>query len=458
MRAVALRSALPGTLLATLVACSDATTDPARSRDPVGIDATVVAGACDLTAGLAQDAAAYFAPPDAQLGSGLVKDITSACIAGNATAVRAIAIQVLQLVETALNTGRGGDPAAGSSLVNGLLACTASLCDSAAVPQPGALNAVQGIDFAAALSAFGLFAVRTTGTQSALARGAIPFTDFLGLANTAQWGVEVDQPWNLVTFVNPTIVYGAPVLQGGVSLDELGIGDLQYSIDVYPDAGPLLDGALHVSVCFAADVDLPALVVALEARMQREGVVLQEHVPGFCPTSTAQTASVISPVVSLVRKILPASLRSLLRGDTKVRVVGGTPLDFSRFAPIAAATDGTLEFASVVPREVTEGQPLPTIQVLARSGSGTPMEIVDVTLSLKTNRGVPAGAVLKGDTQSPTTEANGVWGIATFPDDGNLLSVGKPGRYLLCANGTLNGFTFAEICTTFHARNANANR
>jgi hypothetical protein len=448
MRAVARRLILPGLLLVGVAGCSDPTQDGAHRGDIIGVDMTVVAGSCDLTAGLAQDASGYFSPTDVQLASGLVKDLTAACNAGNAPIVRTVSILLLNLVETALNSDRGGNPAIGSDFVNAVLACTASLCNSAILP---------GIDFSIALSPFGLFAVRTTGTNSVLARGAIPFADFQGNPNSAQWGVEVDLPWNQVTFVNPTILYGGPVLQAGVSLDELGIGDLQYRMDVFPDAGQFLDGALHVSVCFAADVDVPASSVGLEARMQREGVVLEEHVPGFCPVSTAQTASVISPFVALAKRVLPATLRSVLFADTRVRVVGGTPLDFSRFAPIAAQTDGTLEFVTTPPSVVTEGVPLPTIQVLARSGNGTPMEVVDVTLSLRRNNGVPAGAVLSGDKQSPTREQNGLQGIATFPDDGNLLIVGKPGGYLLCANGILDQFTFEEICAAFHARNANRN-
>jgi hypothetical protein len=189
--------------------------------------------------------------------------------------------------------------------------------------------------------------------------------------------------------------------------------------------------------------------------MQREGVVLEEHVPGFCPTSTAARASLISPFVAIAKRLMPANLSTALFADTKVRVVGGTPLDFSRFIPIAAAIDGFLEFVTQPPPEVTEGVPLPTIMVRARSGNGTPMEIVDVTLSIKTNNGIPAGGVLFGDKQSFTKEASGVQGIATFPDDGSTLFVGKPGRYLLCANGTLNEFTFEEVCVVFHARNAN---
>jgi hypothetical protein len=443
MRAT-LRTVAPAVLLAGLAACSDAGLDPAR-QDIMGVNAAVV-GTCDLTADIAQDASSYFGPTDIQRATGLSKDLASACSNGNGGATKSTAILLLQHLETVLDNGRGGSAVTGSNFVNGLLACAVSLCDSAALP---------GIDFGGALSPFGLFALRTTGTQPVLARGAIPFADFLGNPNSAQWGVEVDLPWNQVTFVNPTILYGGPVLQGGVSLDELGIGDLQYRIDVYPDAGQFLDGAIHVSVCFAADVDLPASIVGLEARMQREGVVLEEHVPGFCPTSTAARASLISPFVAIAKRLMPANLSTALFADTKVRVVGGTPLDFSRFIPIAAATDGFLEFVTQPPPEVTEGVPLPTILVRARSGNGTPMEIVDVTLSIKTNNGIPAGGVLFGDKQSFTKEASGVQGIATFPDDGSTLFVGKPGRYLLCANGTLNEFTFEEVCVVFHARNAN---
>jgi hypothetical protein len=94
------------------------------------------------------------------------------------------------------------------------------------------------------------------------------------------------------------------------------------------------------------------------------------------------------------------------------------------------------------------------IQVRARSGDGTPMELVEVTLSIRGNNGEPAGAILTGDLLSLSRELNG--GIATFPDDDNPVVVGKAGGYRLCVNGNFEGFSFNEVCSSvFNARNPN---
>jgi hypothetical protein len=443
MRTVALTTtALAGlALVFTLGACSEPAA-PALPDDSIAIQASVT-GACDLVGSFASQFESWLGPRD-RIGL-LLQTLSVACGAADQTTVEATAWQLLQVSEEFIDGGSAGDPSLGSLIVNELLACTSSLCSSAAMP---------GIDFTPALGVGGLFAVRDNDMLPAIARDVIPFTDFSGDARTALWGIEVTAPWSVITATNHVLVYGGPVLGNGLTLQELSIGDLQYKLDVFPDMGEFVGDDLHVSACFDGLVDLPSGSVGLEPRMRREGVVLEDYQPGFCPPLPApQSASVLSPLVSLARRILPAAITRRLFLP-KITVVGGTPLDFSRFAPVASLSNGHLEFVSGPDAVVTENQSIGNMKVLAVSGDGTPMEKVLINLYLVTNNGVPAGGILSGDLTSYTQEHNGMWGIASFPDDGPIVTVGKPGGYRVCATGVLAGFTFPDVCSDrFHARN-----
>lgn len=445
-----MRSAAPLGLLAAstlflAVACSDSSqTGPANDDLMAAVN---VPGSCDLLQDLARNTRGWFPQPEQRDASDLVRQIRDACSAGVQTTVTAVSWQVLGMIETLLETGYSGDASVGSSLANELLACTSSLCLTSALP---------GIDFTGAFGGTGLFAVRSGGMLPAIARAAVPFTDPGGNANTALWGVAVDQGWDVVTSANPVLVYGMPTTSGPV-YQELNLGGLRYELNVFPDAGEFLDGALHVGLCFESTVELPIVAGAdSEGRVQRNGVVLENWNPTFCPASGANlsTASLFAPVASVARALVPARFRALfMRGG--VPVIGGTPLDFSIFAPVAANTAGTLEFVTPPPAVVVAGQPIGVIEVRARSGNGTPMERVKVTLSIKTNFGVPAGAEISGDLESYTGERAGEEGIATFPDDGTSVIVGKAGGYRVCADGELSGFTFTQVCYAINARNSN---
>src|SRR5690606_23978397 len=224
---------------------------------------------------------------------------------------------------------------AGSPLVNALLACTSGPCRAADLP---------GIDFLPALGPYGVFAVRRTDEKPAVGHGAAPFTDASGNENTALWGVEVTEAWSAVAGANPVLVYGGP--GGTLALQDVALGNLQFTFDVFPDLGTFPDGLLHVGACFSREIALPHVGgdesrPTLRPRMQREGVLLSTHAPTFCPPEPGR-ASLIGAVASLLEPIAPAAIRGLFRSDLRIRVVGGTPLDFSEFAPVGAHPIGTL--------------------------------------------------------------------------------------------------------------------
>ncbi len=428
-----------------LAACADRQPSaPEATPDGIGPAAAVTTGACSLVRGIASDARSWFSQPEQKVAQGQVQTISSDCKNGDQAAVASDAWGLLRYMETTLEAEHAGDPGVGSSLVNALLGCTTSLCE---VPP----NPV--IPFDGALSSQGLFAVRSGSTTPAIARNAVHFTDIEGTDIAAFWGVEVDQPWSAVTFTDPVIIYGHPVTSNGLPLSEASIGNIQYKLDVYPDAGLFLDGALHVGACFNPEAVYDDGTHPYEPRLQREGVLLETATPGFCGTvyATVQTASVFGSFFALAREYV-APLFGITYATKGAPAVGGTPLDFSRFAPVAANTNGTLQFLTQPDPTPTENQPIGTIRVLAESGAGTPMEKVLVTLSILNNHGVPAGAVLGGTLSTYTEELAGEQGIATFTD----VTVGKPGGYTICATASLAGFTFAQACSNlFNVKNSN---
>jgi hypothetical protein len=438
MRNIATGLALPGSFVLVLALAACVEPPSSFQPDDVAVDpqANVVGAECDLVKGLTTDVRSYFPQPEQRDAQEKMRDLEKACGTGVQETVTGLAGQLLSMAEVVLDDGRGGDPTVGSRMVNGLLACTVSLCNSSALP---------GVDFAASLSdPAGLFAVRFDDTHPAVARGAVPFTDFDGNPNSALWGVEVDPfSWSVVTDANPVLIYGAPAA-GGPALQDVSFGAVSFELNRWPDRGPFEDDALHVGVCYSEEVllphenDNPSLPTLLE-RMQREGTLLSAYVPTFCPPSV-QSASVMGPVLALVRTLLPRPLLALMMTDKRVPHTGGSALDFSTFTPVAANTNGHLELVSGPNSVVTVGESIGVIRVRARSGAGTPIEKVKVTLAVENNSGTPAGAVLSGDVEAFTSEEDG---IATFEN----ASVGKPGGYIICATAELGGFAFERVCT-----------
>ena len=424
-------------LTVVLAACSEAATPPTEAP---GARQAAVAGDCDLLKSMPADARSFFIQPEQKTAQDIIKLIGEGCSAGNQTATTAQSWQLLSLMESVLDQNRAGSPAAGSQLANKLLACTASLCNAAALP---------GINFVPALAQYGLFAVRGNNATDALSRGAQPFVDFQGKSNSARWGVEVDQPWPAITGVPMIVVYGAP--ETTLAVQELHVGNLRYDLKTWPDVA-FAEG-LHVGTCFASEVELPEVAGANPApRMRREGILLETATPGFCPPPV-QSASIFGSFAALARKLLPGAIADNFLAGEKASGVGGTAADFSRFAPVASNANGVVEFVAGPNNVVIAGQSIGVIQVRVRSGDGTPMERALVTLTIRGNNGEPAGADLTGDLTSFTQELNG--GIATFPDNGGApVVVGKAGGYRLCATASQGGFVFGEICSdVFNARN-----
>ncbi|HEU5208627.1 MAG TPA: hypothetical protein VFU06_04380 [Longimicrobiales bacterium] len=403
--------------------------------------------ACDLTRTMIADVRSWFPQPERRDAQETVRSLADACTVGNTTLVTELAVALLGSMEALADAGRGGDALVGSRLANALLACTSGEgCTAAALPD---------IDLSAALSLpAGLFRIYTGDMAApAIARGLVPFVDFDGNQNAALFGVELSGGWSWTAANGGTplvLLYGAPVVEGGLDLLEPGFGGLQYDVKRWPRPGPFVgDDIVHVGACFTSEVTLPhdhETNESAQPRMQREGTLLSAYSPTFCPPGDVpQQASLLGPIATLTRSVLPARWLAML-SDVRTPRVGGSALDFSRFAPVAADAEGRLEMLSGPASVATLGQSIGTIVIRALSGGGTPMERVRVTLYVFGNSGVPAGAVLVGDPSGYTIENDGTVAIAG-------LTINKTGGYTICARGELSGFTFSEACSgLFHVR------
>jgi hypothetical protein len=399
---------------------------------------------CDLTQSLSQDVGSYFPQPERRDARESMRTLDRACKDGDQAGTRDAAHALLDQMEAVLDAGRGGDVVVGARLANGLLACTVSLCTSLQLP---------GLNLAPALGPNGLFAIRSTDTKDALARGTIPFTDPSGTPNSAQWGIEVDQSWAVLLGASPVLIYGAPAGENAIPLKDQSLAGLKFDLNRWPDTGPFDDDLLHVGVCFEEEIPLPhggAHGRSLLERMQREGTLLSAYAPGFCNASPAAFGlanAARGALHALARIVLPQPLRAFVRDDRRAPHVGGSAGDFSIFAAVAADTAGTLEMVSGPNSVVQAGESLGVVRVKAVSGSGTPMERVRVTLAVENNSGEPAGAELFGGTVQYTDEEAG---IATFDN----VWVDKAGGYIICATAELAGFSYERVCSElFHARN-----
>jgi hypothetical protein len=452
MRTTPMSRIVPGLLLLGLlaVACSDRSSPV----DPDGIAPPEAASfahgpACDLTQGIRSDVRDYFpnGSTERQVANGLAQDLQKACSdAGDQNQVTDLATQLLGMVEDILDDGRGGSATVGSRLANRLLACTDSPCSSAHVP---------GLQLVPAMSQYGLFAVRGDDMEPAVAREAFPFIDVEEKANSALWGVEVEEDWSEIMGENPVLVYGAPTGGDGQDVNDIAFGSIAFDLDRWPGEGDFdVDDKLHVGVCFEHGIEETSDEDLLE-RVQRNSTLLTPHQPDFhewCSSNGTQSAlsragSMLASVAAFARNLVVEPLMAMIRDHPGVSSVGGSPQSFSEFTAVAADPQGTLELVKGPNPVVVVGQDIGEIQVRALSGSGTPVERVRVVLSVDNNSGAPAGAFLTGDTEAFTSEEDG---IATFES----VQVNKAGGYIVCATGTLAGFTFEPVCTEqFHARN-----
>ncbi|MDH3225130.1 MAG: hypothetical protein OEO23_15520, partial [Gemmatimonadota bacterium] len=288
-----------------------------------------------------------------------------------------------------------------------------------------------------------------------------------GVANRALWGVETSATsWPDATGIPTILFYGNPTSNGLLNLSEMPFGELALEMESFPDLDGFPGNQVHVGVCFETEITVPHLggdesAPTLAERLQREGTILEPHSVDCAgwESSTAQSSlmSTLGGAVALLgQAFLPQPLAAALMTDRRAPSTGGTPIDFSIFAPVAADPQGRMEWITP-PADGDDDAFLAPIVVQAVTGLGTPIELVHVTLRLIGNEGLPAGASFcePGVSPCPDPEAytletlSGFDPVATF----DTVRIWKPGGYTICAQGSLNGFTFEETCQVVHIKN-----
>ncbi|MCG6986839.1 MAG: hypothetical protein LJF06_01445 [Gemmatimonadetes bacterium] len=411
---------------------------------------------CDAS-NLLSLARSYFSTPQQQTTTDTLKAMQDECAAGQSTNVVAGGWTVLSAIDTIAAAGTGGSADDGASLANGVIQymCQDGVAPGLCTPAPADTDTVALVT-AADLGSEGMFAVRGGDATDVVAHGKVPF----GSGNEAFWGVQVDDIWSTVTSVPTILIYGHP--ETLTTVGDVTIGDLGYRLHTFPRVPGFQDGQLHVGVCYDNPVDLSGDANVL----QRNGTLLQTYVPTFCGQDPPQLAStgvrgaLAGMLAAAGRALLP---QPLLAATLNPPATGGSPIDFSHFAPVAANPAGRLQFVTP-PTDGVNGESLPTFTVEALSGGGTQIERVTIDLYLSTNNGVPAGASFcnsTGTTCSDTTAitvegSDGYHTVATFTG----VTIYKPGGYQLCARAatpvaTPDGasITFQDACATIHVKN-----
>lgn len=458
MQPSAARCALMVATVVVLAACGEPSHPSARAISPLEPSFAKVPNACQ-TGDLASLARSYFSSPEQQTATETLRSMQDACTASDTDGVVAGGWAVLSTIETVVGAGTGGTAMDGAALANGVMmymceAVPSGLC----TPKPATVTSE-------ALGPQGIFAVRSADDITIVAHGAVPFTDFGGSPgsndNSALWGLETSTTWAHATQVPTILFYGTPDIVTSLPVQELSFGDLAFVMHTFPDVPGFKDEELHVGVCYKNPVDLPA--PGLADRLQREGTLLEAYEPG-CDTwwgTTTQTAGLDRALNGLFhfvgRTLLPKSLFAATRPPS----TGGTPIEFSHFAPVAANPSGSLVFVTP-PQDGTAGQPLNPIRVQALSGAGTPVELVKIQLYVEGNQGEPAGATFcNPDGSDPdcatelTREALSGYGTAAEFDNASLW---KAGGYTICAqaistSGSVD-FSFQGTCATMiHIKN-----
>jgi hypothetical protein len=119
-----------------------------------------------------------------------------------------------------------------------------------------------------------------------------------------------------------------------------------------------------------------------------------------------------------------------------------------------ADPSGGVEFTQLPPSIVRGTNTSFPVAVRAGSGGGTAMESVDVRLYVDLNRG--AKVRVQGsfedcsgaNSSTPVNCTGEADGVAAFQ-----IKINQPGVYILCAEGSANGFVFEIACTPrFHVR------
>ena len=292
-------------------------------------------------------------------------------------------LDILVFVENAAKTGPSGAPAAGSALVNALLAC---MNTGASLP----------VDFSQELGPGG-FAVRGGPTD--------PTSPILSRDSLAGIGILPEATWPGV-LGRRALVFGQP--NPAASFNELLVGSAYqwFTLPVLPQVNP---GAI-MGFCVAN--------VAPQLRVERvEG-------------GSAHTLLFLKNASFFLT--CPGGLSVSRPGINVAGPVGGSVKGFSDFGPVDALGIN-LSYLSQ-PSTVQAGAIINPIRLFAQGNGATPLPEVTITMSLVTVSG-------SGALTGTLTKVTDTPGVETYPD----LRVSAPGTYTLLATANLAGYGTVQL-------------
>jgi hypothetical protein len=293
-------------------------------------------------------------------------------------------LDVLVFVENAAKTGVSGTPAAGSSLVNGVLACTN-------------LGATLPLDFTQELGT-GAFAVRGGPSDPT---GPVTSRDSLagiGLQTGATWAGVLGRRALLFGEPDPTATF-----------NELLVGSA-YDWSTLPALPAVNPGAI---MGFCVSNFVPQLRVERVETGGAHTLLFLKNASFFltCPSG-----------------LIASDPSTNLAGP-----VGGSVKGFSDFGPVDAL--GIVPSYLSQPSTVQAGAIItPGVRLLMQGNGGTPLPEVSITISLVTVSG-------SGTLSGTLTKVTDTPGIETFPD----LRVSAPGTYALLATASLTGYATVQL-------------
>jgi hypothetical protein len=387
-----------------IVAC---TQDLAKSPlTPTQAQFSVSPSACSFPT-MRANAAAYFASSGDPVYALL--NAMEHAVANGPAALTSAGFDVLARLGAAADAGSPtvkGTPAQGSAFANSVLACMTV----AGYTGP--------IDFADALGAAGLFAVRD-------GNGKAPVTShLLGTGGVPAFGAEPGDSGNW-PLAGKTLFYGNKLNVANLG-NETPAGDL-FELTTLP-GNLTFTPQIKVGVCELSDPNGRIL----HLHSADPGVILSPAPAlSFCGSSLGSAGSNSSLFASAANRLGSWLAPSLANAATSAFKVGGggTGLvgGLSKIGPVSYTS--TMEWVVKPGNTSRSKNPQFTPVVTVRNGSagGNALEGATITLIVSTNKG---SFTITGNTA--VTDASG---IATFPN----LKISKPGGYTMTAVSELGG-------------------
>jgi hypothetical protein len=381
--------------------------------------------------------------------------------------------EIMKIVETAFYARAGGTPTSGAALVNGVLAC----CIPTGAPftlDPKVLDNGGGFGVRGVLS----------GSSAGVSNTAPVFSrDPVTIRFGSEDGLYVDRP--AIVGVKPRAT--PPSWQNvafGSSISNTFTDDVMlvtsfpsgphphefFELNEAPNLGFQAGSQVDVVVCFTDGESAPPDPHALggdhafEPRVKRNGVLLQTvaDVDGFCGQNVGALAaaedagSALGTLLRLASHVvMPEPLGAMALTDRTSIGFGGGASFFSSFSASNASLNGGLVFTMLPPPVVPSRNTQFPVKVMAQSGGGSGVEMVQVTLSILNNNGTPAEVVgtftlcSGAATALPIGCTKEVDGVADF-----LFKITKAGGYIICATAAAGNFNLGQVCSPrFHVRN-----